>query len=197
MKLQNLDPSKYLDYDKYIFCLEAVPDIEIVTTTEVVKNLEQLVVDYGVASIYKTCDTIEGLEESLNALRYDDHNFKDYEIIYLVMEGEGNNICLNNYYYSLDEIAELFEGKLTGKILHFANTKILDLSEEEAQYFIDVTGARAVSGYGTEFNRLTSINLDKIFFSLCQDEEDLIEIVEQLHQKQYALCKLLDFRLYY
>lgn len=197
MKLQSLDPSDYLDNDKFIFCLEAVPDIEKVTTTEVVKNLEQLVVDYGVASIYKTCDTIEGLEESLNALRYDDHYFKDYEIIYLVMEGEGNNICLNDYYYSLDEIAELFEGKLTGKILHFANTKILDLSEEEAQYFIDVTGARAVSGYGTEFNRLTSINLDKIFFSLCQDEEDLIEIVEQLHQKQYALCKLLDFRLYY
>jgi len=197
MKMQSLDPSNYLDTDKFIFCLEAVPDIETVTTTEVVKNLEQLVVDYGVASIYKTCDSIEGLEESLNALRYDDHNFKDYEIIYLVMEGEGNNICLNDYYYSLNEIAELFEGKLTGKILHFANTKILDLSAEEAQYFIDVTGARAVSGYGTEFNRLTSINLDKMFFSLCQDGDDLIEIVEELHQKQYALCRLLDFRLYY
>jgi hypothetical protein len=37
------------------------------------------------ASIYKTCDT-RGLEERSNALRYDDHNFKDYEIIYLVME---------------------------------------------------------------------------------------------------------------
>ena len=192
-----LDKTNYVDNDKFIFCLEAVPEVEITTITEVVTNLEQLAVEYGITSIYKTCDTIEGLEESLNALRYDDHNFKDYEIIYLVMEGEGNNICLNDYYYSLDEIAELFEGKLTGKILHFANTKILDLSEEEAQYFIDVTGARAVSGYGTAYNRLTSINLDKTFFSLCQDEDNVIEIVEELHQKQYALCKLLDFRLYY
>jgi hypothetical protein len=197
MKLQSLDKPNYLDYDKFIFCLEAVPDVEIGGSTEVVKNLEQIAIEYGINSIYKTCDTIEGLEESLNALRYDDHNFKDYEIIYLVMEGEENNICLNDYYYSLDEIAEFFEGKLTGKILHFANTKILDLSAEEAQYFIDVTGARAISGYGTAYNRLTSINLDKTFFSLCQDEDDLIEIVEELHQKQYALCKLLDFRLYY
>lgn len=195
--MTHLDKANYLDNDKFIFCLEAVPDVEKATTTEVVKNLEQLVIDFGIASIYKTCDAIEGLEESLNALRYDDHNFKDYEIIYLVMEGEGNNIRLNDYYYSLDEIAELFEGKLTGKILHFANTKILDLSEEEAQYFIDVTGARAVSGYGTAYNRLTSINLDKTFFSLFQDGDNVIEIVEELHQKQYALCKLLDFRLYY
>jgi hypothetical protein len=195
--MTHLDKSNNLDQDKFIFCLEAVPDVEMETNTEVVKNLEQLAVEYGISSIYKTCDTIEGLEESLNALRYDDHNFKDYEIIYLVMEGEGNNICLNDYYYSLDEIAELFEGKLSGKILHFANTKILDLSAEEAQYFIDVTGARAVSGYGTAYNRLTSINLDKTFFSLCQDEDNVIEIVEELHQKQYALCKLLDFRLYY
>lgn len=197
MKLHSLDKSDLIDADKFIFCLEAIPDIEIVTATEVVINLEQLAIEQGITSIYKTCDTIEGLEESLNALRYDDHNFKDYEIIYLVMQGEGNNICLNDYYYSLEEIAELFEGKLTGKILHFANTKVVDLSEEEAQYFLDITGARAVSGYGTAFKSITSINIDKAFFSLCQEEDNLIEIVEELHHKYYALCKLLDFRLYY
>jgi hypothetical protein len=53
---------------------------------------------------------IEGLEESLGALLYDDHSFKDYVIIYLVMPGQENNICLHDYYYSLEEIAELFEG---------------------------------------------------------------------------------------
>jgi hypothetical protein len=186
-----------MDSDTFIFCLEAVPDAETVTTTEVVKNLEQLAFEQGITSIYKTCDTIEGLEESLNALLYEDHNFNNYEIIYLVMQGEGNNICLNEYYYSLEEIAELFEGKMKGKILHFANAKVLDLSEEEAQYFLDITGARAISGYGTAFNKLTSSNLDKAFFSLFEEQDNVVEIVEELHQKYYALCKLLDFRLYY
>jgi hypothetical protein len=186
-----------MDYDTFIFCLEAVPDVETHITTEVVKNLEQLALEEGIASIYKTCDTIEGLEESLNTLLYDDHNFKDYEIIYLVMSGEANNICLNGYYYSLEEIAELFEGKMRGKILHFANTKALDLSEEEAQYFLDITGARAISGYGLTFRNLTSIPIDKAFFKLCQEQDDVVEIVEELYQKHYALCKLLDFRLYY
>jgi hypothetical protein len=186
-----------MDSDTFIFCLEAVPDVETVTITEVVKNLEQLAFEQGITSIYKTCDTIEELEESLNALLYDDHHFKDYEIIYLVMQGEGNTICLNDYYYSLEEIAELFEGKMTGKIVHFANAKVLDLSAEEAQYFLDVTGARAVSGYGAAFQHLTSINLDKAFFSLFQEQDDVVEIVEELYQKHYALCTLLDFRLYY
>ena len=182
--------------DKFIFCLEAVADVETETVTEVVKNLEQLAYEQHIDSIYKTCDTIEGLEESLNALLYNDHNFRNYEIIYLVMQGEGNNICLNDYYYSFEEIAELFEGRMRGKIVHFANAKILDLTDEEAQYFLDITGARAVSGYGVA-HALTSANLDKAFFTLFKDEEDIFEIVEELHQKHYALCRLLDFRLYY
>lgn len=195
MNLQHKHNSE--DNDQFIFCLEGVPDIETNTITTVVRNLEQLALELGIASIYKTCDTIEGLEESLNTLLYDDHNFKDYEIIYLVMEGKRNTICLNNYYYSFEEIAEIFEGKMKGKILHFANTKVLDLKSEEAQYFLDITGAIAVSGYGLAHKNINSNSLDKAFFSLCQELDDVVEIVEELHQKHYALCKLLDFRLYY
>ncbi len=86
---------------------------------------------------------------------------------------------------------------MKGKILHFANAKPLDLSEEEAQYFLDITGAKAVSGYGITSRKATSSQLDNVFFSLCQDEDDVVEIVETLHEKYYAACKLLDFRLYY
>ena len=152
---------------------------------------------YGITSIYKTCDTIEGLEDSLNALVLDDHNFKDYDIIYLVITGEANSICLNGYYYSLQEIAEIFEGRLKGKILHFSNAKILDLDEEEAQYFLDITGAKAVSGYGNEFNGISSSNLDKAFFNLFKEDDNMFDVVEELHQRHYNVCKLLDFRLYY
>jgi len=192
-----LPQEQLTDADYFIYCLEGVPDIETDKLTEAQKNLEQLAMQYGVASIYKTCDTIEGLEASLNALVMDDHHFKDYEIIYLVMTGEANSICLNDYYYSLQEIAELFEGKLKGKILHFSNAKVLDLDEEEAQYFLDITNAKAVSGYGNEFNGLSSSNLDKAFFNLFKEDDNMLDVVEELHQRHYHVCKLLDFRLYY
>ncbi|SDH61099.1 DUF6642 family protein [Winogradskyella thalassocola] len=181
----------------FIYCLEGVDDIDTNTVTEAQQNLEQLALNYGIASIYKTCDTIEGLEDSLNALVLDDHNFKDYEIIYLVIRGEANNICLNDYYYSLQEIAELFEGQLNGKILHFSNAKILDLDEEEAQYFLDITGAKAVSGYGHAYNGIASTKLDEAFFNLFKEDDDMFAVIEELHHRHYNACKLLDFRLYY
>jgi hypothetical protein len=196
-KTQQLPQEQLIDTDYFIYCLEAVEDIEIDQITEAQKKLEQLTLHYGVASIYNTCDTIEGLEASLDGLVLDDHNFKDYEIIYLVIPGEANSICLNDYYYSLQEIAEMFEGRLEGKILHFSNAKVLDLDEEEAQYFLDITGAKAVSGYGNERNDISSSNLDIAFFNLFKEDDNMLDVVEELHQKHYKTCKLLDFRLYY
>lgn len=192
-----LPQEQSIDTSYFVYCLEGVEDKDIDTSTETQKSLEELSRQYQVASIYKTCDTIEGLEESLNILVLDDHHFKDYEIIYLVIEGEANSICLNGYYYSFQEIAELFEGRLTGKILHFSNAKVLDLDEEEAQYFLDITGARGLSGYGNEYNGISSAPLDKVFFSLFKEDDEMLEIVEELHRLHYNICKLLDFRLYY
>jgi hypothetical protein len=184
--------------EKFIFCLEAVPDVDRVATTEVMKTLEDIALQQNIASIYKACDTIEGLEESLSTLLYEDHNFKDYEIIYLVMPGEPNNILINDYYYSIEEIAELFEGKMTGKVIHFANQKILDLTDEESQYFLDITGARAISGYGSDNSQISSTStIDRVFFGLYQENDDFKEVVEMMFEKHYNLCKMIDFRLYY
>ncbi|WP_276166764.1 DUF6642 family protein [Zobellia alginiliquefaciens] len=196
-KRNQLPQEQLTDEDYFIYCLEGVDEIATDKVTQAQIDLEQLAMNYGIASIYKTCDTIEGLEDSLNALVLDDHNFKDYEIIYLVMAGEPNSICLNDYYYSLQEIAEIFEGKLKGKILHFSNAKILNLDEEEAQYFLDITNAKAVSGYGNEFKGVSSSNLDKAFFNLFKEDDDMLEVVEELHQRHYNACKVLDFRMYY
>ncbi|WP_405382294.1 DUF6642 family protein [Maribacter sp. LLG6340-A2] len=196
-KRNQLPQNQVSDSDNFIYCLEGVADVEHDKVTQAQESLEQLAMKYGIASIYKTCDTIEGLEDSLNALVMDDHSFKDYEIIYLVMAGEANSICLNGYYYSLQEIAEIFEGRLKGKILHFSNAKVLDLEEDEAQYFLDITNAKAISGYGNAFNGVSSCNLDKAFFNLFNEDDDMFEVVEELHQRHYNVCKLLDFRLYY
>ena len=186
-----------VDPDKFIYCLEGVEDVAFDVRTEVQKSLEELALQFGVASIYQTCDTIEGLEASLNTLIMDDHYFKEYEIIYLVMTGAANSISLNGYNYSFQEIAELFEGKLRGKIVHFSNAKVLDLDEEEAQYFLDITNARAVSGYGNAYSGVSSANLDKVFFNLFNEDDDIFNVVEELHQKHFTACKVLDFRMYY
>ena len=186
------------DIENFIYCLEVVPDVDASENTEVVKILEDVALNQNITSIYKACDTIEGLEESLSYLLYDDHNFEGYEMIYLVLPGEANNILINDYYYSIEEIAELFEGKMAGKVIHFANKKILDLTDEESQYFLDVTGARAISGYGYKSENMSSaFTIDRVFFSLFYENDDLREVVERMFRRHYNICKTLDFRLYY
>ena len=91
--------------EKFIFCLEGVPDAAIEQQTAVIKNLEKMAFQQGLTSIYKTCDTIEGLEESLSTLLYDDNNFQAYEIIYLVIPGEANGIGFSRHHQVNDFIS--------------------------------------------------------------------------------------------
>ncbi|MFD2891209.1 DUF6642 family protein [Flavobacterium chuncheonense] len=181
---------------KYIYCLEAVPDVTNEHRTAILPALEKLAFNFGITNVYNTCDSIEGLEENLSTLLYEDKDFKDYEVLYLVFKGEGNSIVIDHYKYTLEEIAEFFEGKLTGKIIHFANTMRLDLDSESAQYFLDVTGAKAISGYAKSVPILSTI-LDNVYFSLYQEYDDVVELVEILYEKQYTLCKSMGFELYY
>jgi hypothetical protein len=60
----NLFKQDVMHQEKFIFCLEGVPDIDFEQQTAVIKNLERMAFEQGLTSIYKSCDTIEGLEES-------------------------------------------------------------------------------------------------------------------------------------
>ncbi len=182
--------------DYKIFCLEGVDDVEENLDSDLMKDLEILALNTGITSVYKSCDSFEGFEESISNLLYVDKYFRDYKIIYLVFYGENQTIELNDFSYGLEEIAELFEGKLTNKIIHFANTKTLDLEDEDFQYFLDVTGAKALSGYIHSSPVFSSV-LDQHFFALHQDYDDVIELVEKLFDKYASLCTKLGFRLYY
>lgn len=180
----------------YIYCLESVPDIDVPNRSPILPAMEALAKLYGITSVYKTCDTIESFEESISTLVYEDRHFRDYSIVYLVFEGRNNELKMDNFYYSLEEIAEFFEGKLKGKIVHFANTMLLDLEEETFQYFLDVTGAKALSGYTNAVPILSTV-LDNLYFSLNEEHDDVVALTKELFEKQYTLCSSLGFRMYY
>jgi len=182
--------------NKYLYCLESVNDVEAPNRSPILPSMESLAQQYSITNVYTTCDSIEGFEESISMLLYEDRHFKDYAVIYLVFEGRSNELKIGDFYYSFEEIAEFFEGKLKGKIIHFANTLQLDLEEETFQYFLDVTGAKAVSGYVNDAPVL-STGLDNFYFYLSQEYDDVVELTEALFEKQYALSTGMGFRMYY
>ncbi|WP_431196716.1 DUF6642 family protein [Nonlabens ulvanivorans] len=55
-----------------------------------------------------------------------------------------------------------------------------------------------MSGYGVPSPHMTSaFTIDRVFFSLFYENDDLKQVVERLFYKHHQLSKLLDFRLYY
>ncbi|RZJ68640.1 MAG: hypothetical protein EOO50_00220 [Flavobacterium sp.] len=185
------------DDDSKLFCLEAVHDVSSDRESKLFPMLENLALEYGITNVYQSCDSIAGMEESLENLLYEDKNFKSYEAIYLVFPGNADDIVIDDYRYSLAEIAELFEGKLKKKIIHFANSKTLDIDLETAQYFLDVTGAKALSGY-TRQAPIDSSFLDaKLFGYYYEETDDVRELVKLLLEKHGAACGALGFRLFY
>jgi len=185
-----------LKTEKLIYCLENVADVSETNTSIILPTLERLALDFGIANVYATCDSIEGFEASLSTLFYEDRNFNTYQILYLVFNGENNAVEIDGYYYTLEEIAEFFEGKLTGKIIHFANTMRLELEQDTAQFFLDVTGAKAISGYKNKVPILSSI-IDNHFFALYQKQDDVVTLVETLYKKHATICDSMGFQLYY
>lgn len=67
----------------------------------------------------------------------------------------------------------MFESKLKGKIVHFANTFHLDLEEEIFQYFLDVTDAKAISGYRNHVPILSTV-LDNLYFTLSEEYDEVV-----------------------
>lgn len=182
--------------DFKIFCLEGVENIEVENDTILIDFLHKLAKKFEITSMYKTCDSIESFEESISNLLYHDRDFKDYKIIYLVFQGDENQIQIDDYYYSLEEIAEFFQGKLTDKIVHFSNIKNIDLEDESFQYFLDVTGAKALSGYINPSPILSTV-LDQYYFSIARETDDVVELVHLLFEKYSSMCTTLGFRLYH
>jgi hypothetical protein len=49
---------------------------------------------------------------------------------------------------------------MTGKVFHLANKTVLDLTHDEAKYFIDITDAQAISGENKD-NKKTNMARSK------------------------------------
>ena len=180
-----------------LFCLQNEVSSSKVTPKSVLPLLEKFTMKYGITTVYKTFDnSFESFEESLNNLIYEDKNFSDYKIIYILTEGDHNDLLIDNFRYSFEEIAEIFEAKLTDKILHFSNITQLNLEEETAQYFLDITGAKGVSGYANK-TTIGSFTFDFEFFYHYFTTRDPIYTTEEIYKKNLTLAKTLGFTMYY
>ena len=181
---------------KNIFCLEGDWKDNLKHKSSILPALELLELNNGIQSIYKTCGSYGEFEVRLNQILADKRKYNSFEIIYLAFHGRKNHIIIGEVDYSLEEIAKTFEGRLDVKMIHFGSCKTLSIDKEQAKYFLEVTGAKAISGYGKNVDFISSTVVDILFFEICQKYEHMHYINENMNKHYRELCSDLDFKFY-
>jgi len=79
---------------------------------------------------------------------------------YFAFHGVKNSILLGKDELSLDDIAEVIDGRATGRTLYFGSCSTLNLPGQDLRRFCKATGARAVVGYSKDVDWLEAAAFD-------------------------------------
>jgi hypothetical protein len=98
---------------------------------------------------------------------------------------------------SLDDFADMAEGKLKNKILHLGSCETLNMSKAHIKKILKKTGALCISGFKKEVPFISSTMFDVLYFEMCQYYKQM-NVIEK-HMKNYygKLMKELQFVMVY
>lgn len=180
-------------YEKNIYCLEGNWDKHPRSTKSIRPILELLKTSSKVKYIYHRCLTKEEFLRHLSdftKLRY-----SNYSILYFAFHGRSNRIVLGREEILLSELADVLEGKLSGKIVHFGSCSTLRTSDFNISDFINRTGCNCVSGYKKKIDYVSSTAFDLVYFDLLQNYTNLENTFKVLEKDFSNWIKKLKFVL--
>jgi hypothetical protein len=181
-------------YEKHIYCLEGNWDKHPRSAKSIKPILELLKTSSKVKYIYHRCLTKEDFLRHLSdftKLRY-----SNYSILYFAFHGRSNRIVLGKEEILLSELADVLEGKLSGKIVHFGSCSTLRTSIENINDFLIRTNCACLSGYRKKIGYLNSTIYDLIYFELLQQYLNLhrVKSVVEIHYPKWA--NILGFTMF-
>ena len=116
-------------YTKQIFCIEGDwhPDLREKDTIENALRFMETASGMKVKYIHRHCSTQEELRSRIQ--EYTKRRYSQFSIFYLAFHGVPNGLKLGNKtILTLDELAEMADGKLHNKILHLGSCESLNIS---------------------------------------------------------------------
>jgi hypothetical protein len=185
-------------YAKQIFCLEGDwhPDLRQKDTIENALKFMETASGMKIKYIHRHCSTPQELENRIN--EYTKKRYAQFSIFYLAFHGVPNGLKLSpKNILSLDELAEMADGKLQNKILHLGSCETLNISRPQIKKILKKTGALCISGFKKEVPFVSSTIFDVLYFEMCQYYKQM-NVIEK-HMKNYygKLMKELQFVMVY
>ena len=151
---------------KNIYCLEGNWNKNPRSNQSVKPILDLLHTFSKMKYIYRKCAT---KDEFLKGLKtFTQKRYSNYTVLFIAYHGRENSIYFGNDYITLKEIANVLEGKLNGKIVHFGSCSTLHTSSKNITDFVTRTGCSLISGYKKNVEQISSGAFELIYFELLQ-----------------------------
>ncbi len=181
---------------KHIFCIEGNWAHSLKDKTSIKSALEFLEHNIDVKTIHKNSSTLDQFQELLNTSMQ--RTYKQYGIIYLAFHGNPGLLNIGKRKkITLDEIAEMLNGRAVDKIIHFGSCSTLNINGWDLRRFWKQTGALAISGYKTDIDFVPSTILDIAFFDFCQKYRSIKSIETNFRKYYNPIAKKLGFKMIY
>lgn len=181
-----------------VFCLEGHWYGDHRDKTSVYPILDLVHRFHNMPFIHHKCSTIEEFRFSIKRWKTKSFHNK-YPILYLAFHGKKGTFFIGKDEMSLDELAELLEGKCRGVVIYFGSCSTLDIHGKTINRFLKRTGAIAVLGYTRDVEWLISSAFDVLLMHELQEEPldsvGIRKIYKTIHKQYGSLSKKIDFRM--
>lgn len=179
--------------EKFIYCLEGNWNKHPKSNQSIKPILDLLYSFSKVKYIYHKCPTKEDFIKGLET--FTQKRYSNYTVLYIAYHGCRNRICFGNEYITLKEIANVLEGKLNGKIIHFGSCSTLNTSEKNITDFITRTGCSFISGYKKDVEYINSAAFELGYFDSLQHHKSINKIWKQMLASYFPLVANLHFTI--
>jgi len=177
--------------EKYIYCLEGNWNKNPRSNQSIKPILELLNTTSGVKYIYRKCNSKDELLEYLR--QYTFKRYQNYTILYLAFHGRKNRIFTGKEYTTLKEIADVLDGKLDNKIIHFGSCLTLGTDETKITDFINRTDCLFISGYKKAVDYIDSTAFELLYLNVLQRCFSYSKIKAKISKNFHTLAEVLCF----
>lgn len=179
---------------KNIYCIEGNWCKQPNSKLSIKPILDLLYTTSKVKYIYNRCLTKDDF--FIHIERFTQKRYKNYPILYIAFHGHTNTISVGNEEITLQEISNVLEGKLEGKIVHFGCCSTLRTSDKRISDFILRTKCSFISGYKKDVDFLRSTAFELLFFELLQNYTIVQKIDRKITNQFYSLKRKFNFNIY-
>lgn len=179
---------------RYIYCLEGNWNKHPHSKQSVRPILDLLRTFSRIKYIYRKCSTKEDFIKGLQT--FTQKRYSNYPILYIAYHGHKNRIYFGNEYITLKEIADVLEGKLNGKIIHFGSCSTLNTTGRNITDFINRTGCFFVSGYKKDVPYIESIAFELLYFNVLNTYRTYTTIKKNIISKYSTFIDILRFIIF-